>query len=433
MASPSGTPANPSLHPEFSLLDDAAVVVGSGLLEIAGNMSMLIAPRIAHSALVIFTEDCTGRPQKKAGDPTIIERVTIAELDMIRSDIERLGGHAGAMTAKIAAEDHAISAWIATTGALLVLVEPVMVRPEVVHPAERLSDAYVTKLWEVGARSIRAQVAAALPDYLRDSRSVSTERARIIAELTDAHATTLELLLAMLRSREVDDAQARRSATDFAASSMVRLRAVSDRDRSLSEEPVAQAFERLREDLLPLVRFGDLDVQFVEPPLNGRALPGEVAHAGRAIVRGAVLALIEQPGVGRVRVQWDCDGSNLLINIRDDGPGTLTAETPSVRRLLTRVTALDGDLSIAATAGWGSDIVVSLPLDSPVTPTHTAAEWGLTSRELEVLTLVAQGSRNRAIASELVISENTVKFHVANILKKVGATNRSELAALIRA
>ncbi|MBK5239573.1 MAG: helix-turn-helix transcriptional regulator [Actinomycetales bacterium] len=231
----------------------------------------------------------------------------------------------------------------------------------------------------------------------------------------------------------MDDAQARRSATDFAASSMVRLRAVSDRDRSLSEEPVAQAFERLREDLLPLARFGDLDVQFVEPPLNGRALPGEVAHAGRAIVRGAVLALVEQPGVGRVRVQWDCDGSNLLINIRDDGPGTLTLETPSVRRLSTRVIALDGELKIAATEGWGSDIVVVLPLDAPAASTHAAAEWGLTAREFEVFILVAQGSRNRAIAGALVISENTVKFHVANILRKVGATNRSELGALVHA
>lgn len=412
-----------------SLLDDVALVVGSGLLDIAGNLSQLIAPHISHSALVIFTEDCTGRPQKKTGDIAIIERVTIAELDVIRSEAERQGGFAGPMIAMIAAEARPITAWIATTGALLALVNPVPTASTAVAEAE----AFVTKLWEIGALCIRQQVTAASPDYLRDSRIASTERSRIIVELTDAHSTTLELLLAMLRSKEMDDAQARRSATDFAASSMVRLRAVSDRDRSLSEEPVAQAFERLREDLLPLARFGDLDVQFVEPPLNGRALPGEVAHAGRAIVRGAVLALVEQPGVGRVRVQWDCDGSNLLINIRDDGPGTLTLETPSVRRLSTRVIALDGELKIAATEGWGSDIVVVLPLDAPAASTHAAAEWGLTAREFEVFILVAQGSRNRAIAGALVISENTVKFHVANILRKVGATNRSELGALVHA
>jgi len=415
--------ATPTPSPSTGLLDDLASIAGSALLDIAENLSGVLAPYISHSALVIFTEDCTGRPQKKFGDPSITEHVTIAELDVIRANVASQGGSITQTTATIAGAQHSIGAWIASTGALLVLVNPVT----------RGTDSMLVKIWELGALSIRQQVKAALPDYLRDSRVASTERARIITEMTDAHATTLELLLAMLRSRDTSDAEARRSATDFAASSMVRLRAVSDRDRSLSEEPVAAAFERLREDLRPLARFGDLDVQFVEPPLNGRALPGEVAHAGRAIVRGAVLALVEQPGVGRVRVQWDCDGSNLLINIRDDGPGTLTLETPSVRQLSTRISALDGQLTIAATEGWGSDIVVVLPLDAPVATGNTAGEWGFTAREFEVFNLVVQGSRNRAIATALNISENTVKFHVANILKKVGATNRSELAALVRA
>lgn len=424
-SAPSATRAATAPAPASStgLLDDLARVVGSALLDIAGNLSTVIAPYIAHTALVIFTEDCTGRPQKKSGDPAITEHVTIAELDFIRASVASQGGSVTQATATIAGAQHPIAAWIASTGALLVLVNPSMRGP----------DTMLVKIWEIGALSIRQQVKAALPDYLRDSRAASSDRARIITEMTDAHATTLELLLAMLRSRETSDAEARRSATDFAASSMVRLRAVSDRDRSLAEEPVAQAFARLREDLRPLARFGDVDVQFVEPPLNGRALPGEVAHAGRAIVRGAVLALVEQPGVGRVRVQWDCDGSNLLINIRDDGPGTLTLDAPSVRQLSSRITALDGQLSIDATEGWGSDIVVVLPLDVSTTPTQTPGEWGLTAREFEVFTLVVQGSRNRAIATSLVISENTVKFHVANILKKVGATNRSELAALVRA
>ncbi|HSP52270.1 MAG TPA: LuxR family transcriptional regulator, partial [Cryobacterium sp.] len=182
-----------------------------------------------------------------------------------------------------------------------------------------------------------------------DSRSASAERARVVADLTDTQATTLESLLAVLRSRDTSDAAARQTAIDLAATAMVALRAVSDHDRSLSEEPVAQAFERLRDDLRPLVRFGDLDVQFIEPPVNGRALPGEVAHAARAIVRGAVLTLVEQAGVARVRVHWDCDGSNLLIHIRDDGSGDLTPDSPSVSRLTSRVAALNGTLRLEAT------------------------------------------------------------------------------------
>lgn len=265
----------------------------------------------------------------------------------------------------------------------------------------------------------------------QSARTAAAERSKLIADLTDAHATTLESLLAVLRSSSTSDSAARQKATELAAAAMVALRAVSDLDRTLTEEPVASAFERLRNDLRPLVRFGDLDVQFIEPPVNGRALPGEVAHEARAIVRGAVLALVEQAGVARVRVQWDCDGSNLLIRIRDDGPGDLDAEVPSVRQLAARVVALSGTLNVEATAGWGSEMAVSLPLDAP-TASVSGAGWGLSPRERGVLELVASGARNKAIAEALTISENTVKFHVANLLRKVGASTRAELAALAR-
>jgi DNA-binding NarL/FixJ family response regulator len=54
---------------------------------------------------------------------------------------------------------------------------------------------------------------------------------------------------------------------------------------------------------------------------------------------------------------------------------------------------------------------------------------GLTDRELEVLQLVTAGLRNRQIGTELGISENTVKFHLKNIVEKLHAQNRAELAA----
>jgi DNA-binding CsgD family transcriptional regulator len=50
---------------------------------------------------------------------------------------------------------------------------------------------------------------------------------------------------------------------------------------------------------------------------------------------------------------------------------------------------------------------------------------GLTSRELEVLRLIAQGRSNREIAAQLVISEHTVARHVSNILRKLGVASRS--------
>ena len=50
----------------------------------------------------------------------------------------------------------------------------------------------------------------------------------------------------------------------------------------------------------------------------------------------------------------------------------------------------------------------------------------LTARELQVLALMAEGLPNKKIAARLGISDQTVKFHVAAIAGKLGATNRTD-------
>lgn len=274
------------------------------------------------------------------------------------------------------------------------------------------------------------ETAAALPSAA--SRRLVLEHARTVAEQADRHAVMLESILAVLRSTHLDDAGARRLAIDTATTALIQLRTVTDDDRSTMLEPVVGAFARLRSDLNPLARFGGLDVQFVEPPATGRALPGEVAHAARAIVRAAVLALVETGTSRRVRVQWDCDGLNLLVGIRDDGPGELSQHDDSLRPIAEQVTALDGTLAVSSTPGWGSSLDIRLPLDPPPAVDQLEDHVSLSAREREVLHLVATGARNRDIAAQLGVSDNTVKFHVSNLLRKTGTTTRSELAALTR-
>ncbi len=65
-------------------------------------------------------------------------------------------------------------------------------------------------------------------------------------------------------------------------------------------------------------------------------------------------------------------------------------------------------------------------------PTDPAAvqKYNLTSRELQIISLVTLGNTNREIGSTLCISEETVKRHLANIFNKTGMSTRVELAML---
>lgn len=56
----------------------------------------------------------------------------------------------------------------------------------------------------------------------------------------------------------------------------------------------------------------------------------------------------------------------------------------------------------------------------------------LTEREIEVLTLMVEGLSNAQIGEQLFLSVAAVKYHVSNILSKLGAANRTEAAALAR-
>ena len=62
-------------------------------------------------------------------------------------------------------------------------------------------------------------------------------------------------------------------------------------------------------------------------------------------------------------------------------------------------------------------------------PQRKTAREGLTTRETEVLALVAQGKTNRAIAAQLSISEKTVASHLNHIFTKLGLQSRSAATA----
>lgn len=78
--------------------------------------------------------------------------------------------------------------------------------------------------------------------------------------------------------------------------------------------------------------------------------------------------------------------------------------------------------------------LATLDLPSAVSPgtEMPPPTLGLSSRELVVLRLLAAGKTNQQMADELVISLNTARKHVANILDKTGTANRTEAAGYAR-
>ena len=67
--------------------------------------------------------------------------------------------------------------------------------------------------------------------------------------------------------------------------------------------------------------------------------------------------------------------------------------------------------------------------DNTTPQARTPDQFGLTTREQEVLRLLAQGKSDREIAESLFIGTRTVETHVSNLIAKLGVHNRTEAAA----
>jgi DNA-binding CsgD family transcriptional regulator len=101
--------------------------------------------------------------------------------------------------------------------------------------------------------------------------------------------------------------------------------------------------------------------------------------------------------------------------------------------------SVNGELLRAAIRIVSAGFVILDPNDpelpgDALAPDHSAvpdrATVALTARETQVLALLARGASNKLVARELAISIHTVKFHVASVLAKLGARNRSDAVAI---
>lgn len=117
------------------------------------------------------------------------------------------------------------------------------------------------------------------------------------------------------------------------------------------------------------------------------------------------------PMVARVLISGDED-PGLALRARAAGASGFLGKSTSIVALLAALQRVaNGDVVFDA---------ASQPISA-----------GITTRQMEVLTLVAQGQPNKRIALELGIAERTVKLHVTALLDALGARNRTHL--LVRA
>jgi LuxR family transcriptional regulator, regulator of acetate metabolism len=103
-------------------------------------------------------------------------------------------------------------------------------------------------------------------------------------------------------------------------------------------------------------------------------------------------------------------------------------------RAVLRETLLHHRRSLQSAIQWIDGRLARVASDAPggvgeAAPRDADAADPLTPREAEVIALMARGLTNLAIAKTLVVREGTVKYHVKNILRKLGASSRSDAVA----
>ena len=132
-----------------------------------------------------------------------------------------------------------------------------------------------------------------------------------------------------------------------------------------------------------------------------------------------------------------------------DAIGRIRREFPQARIIVLTTSDADLDIQGALRAGAMAYILKSTPKDELLetvrsvhagnrhipaeVATRLAEHFGddvLTRRELEVLQLIRDGSKNKEIAAQLAISETTVNFHIKNLVTKLQAHDRTHAVAI---
>jgi len=204
---------------------------------------------------------------------------------------------------------------------------------------------------------------------------------------------------------------------------------------------VADDHELVRKGLIGALRQLEQEAELVDVEDAGQTL--EAVRGGEAY--DLILLDLFMPGA---------DGFELLGEVCNICPDTPTVVLSASEEPLHMRKALDLGAAGYIPKSAGMEVMLSalrlvlaggiyVPPDllrkpaapDPVSVAEAAAALppdGLTGRQREVLSLLGEGKANKEIARELDLSENTVKIHVAAVLKALGVNNRTKAAMVAR-
>jgi len=148
-----------------------------------------------------------------------------------------------------------------------------------------------------------------------------------------------------------------------------------------------------------------------------------VMESGDASAALKLQGAMQGMGAPAVVLMTSTLGRSELRRVLQSGVRAVLSRDASAAELASAIESVSNGLAVIST----EDLETLLPVSSEM-PVGEELAIGepLTTRETEILSMLAEGAGNREIATRLKISEHTVKFHVSSILAKLGAATRTE-------